>query len=70
MAVMSARAATNSPAFAAANSFLKFVNASPTPFHAVNNASALLEEAGFQRVDEGSNWEKNLTEGSKVYYTR
>jgi aspartyl aminopeptidase len=34
----------------AAVRFLKFVNASPTPFHAVHNAALRLEKAGFQKV--------------------
>jgi hypothetical protein len=34
----------------AATRFLKFVNASPTPFHAVQNASIRLENAGFHKV--------------------
>ncbi len=34
----------------AATRFLKFVNASPTPFHAVHNAAVRLEKAGFQKV--------------------
>lgn len=34
----------------AAKRFLTFINASPTPFHAVQNAVARLESAGFQRV--------------------
>jgi aspartyl aminopeptidase len=34
----------------AATRFLKFVNASPTPFHAVFNAALRLEKAGFQKV--------------------
>jgi len=34
----------------AAVRFLKFVNASPTPFHAVSNAAVRLEHAGFQKV--------------------
>ena len=34
----------------AATRFLNFVNASPTPFHAVQNASVRLEKAGFLKV--------------------
>ena len=34
----------------AATRFLSFVNASPTPFHAVANAAARLEGAGFTKV--------------------
>ncbi|KAG9015887.1 hypothetical protein FRB90_004308 [Tulasnella sp. 427] len=54
----------------AAKAFVNFVNASPTPFHAVQSAATLLDEAGFKRVDEGTNWEKDLKAGSKFYYTR
>jgi len=34
----------------AATRFIKFVNASPTPFHAVHNATLRLEKAGFLKV--------------------
>ena len=34
----------------AANNFIDFVNASPTPFHAVYNASVKLDNAGFTKV--------------------
>ena len=34
----------------AAHKFVDFVNASPTPFHAVQTASARLESAGFQKA--------------------
>jgi aspartyl aminopeptidase len=34
----------------AATRFLQFVNASPTPFHAVHNAALRLENAGFRKV--------------------
>ena len=34
----------------AATRFIQFVNASPTPFHAVHNAALRLEKAGFAKV--------------------
>jgi aspartyl aminopeptidase len=36
----------------AALRFLSFLNASPTPFHAVHNAIVRLEKAGFQKLLE------------------
>ncbi|QRV72845.1 aspartyl aminopeptidase [Ceratobasidium sp. AG-Ba] len=54
----------------AANSLLEFLNASPTPFHAVHNATLKLEAAGFQRIYEKDNWEKDLKEGGKYFFTR
>jgi hypothetical protein len=36
----------------AATRFLSFVNASPTPFHAVHNAALRLEKAGFRKVNK------------------
>ncbi|KAI0049635.1 peptidase M18, aminopeptidase I [Auriscalpium vulgare] len=54
----------------AATRFLHFVNASPTPFHAVVNASLRLEKAGFKKVLEKENWEDNLQAGGKYYFTR
>ncbi|EIW82401.1 aspartyl aminopeptidase [Coniophora puteana RWD-64-598 SS2] len=54
----------------AAKRFLTFVNASPTPFHAVHNASARLEAAGFQKIRETDDWEKALRPQGKYYFTR
>ncbi|KAL0949714.1 hypothetical protein HGRIS_009753 [Hohenbuehelia grisea] len=54
----------------AATRFLKFVNASPTPFHAVQNASLRLEKAGFLKIREKDDWEKDLKAGGKYYFTR
>ena len=36
---------------------LQFLQQSPTPFHAVCNMINMLEQAGFQRLDEVSTWE-------------
>ncbi|KJA29957.1 hypothetical protein HYPSUDRAFT_153148 [Hypholoma sublateritium FD-334 SS-4] len=54
----------------AATRFLKFVNASPTPFHAVHNAAVRLEKAGFQKILEKDDWEKTAQPGGKYYFTR
>ncbi|KAF8639770.1 hypothetical protein AX17_001030 [Amanita inopinata Kibby_2008] len=54
----------------AATRFLKFVNASPTPFHAVYNAVTHLEKAGFQKIREQDDWEKEVKPGGKYYFTR
>ncbi|TFK55786.1 aspartyl aminopeptidase [Heliocybe sulcata] len=54
----------------AATRFLNFVNASPTPFHAVHNAALRLEKAGFRKIREKDDWEKDLTAGGKYYFTR
>lgn len=34
----------------AANDFLNFVNASPTPFHAVKSVKEKLNKAGFKEI--------------------
>ncbi|PAV21026.1 aspartyl aminopeptidase [Pyrrhoderma noxium] len=52
----------------AANNFVDFVNASPTPFHAVYNASVKLDNAGFTKVREEDSWD--LKPGGKYYFTR
>lgn len=50
--------------------FLEFVNASPTPFHAVQSAIARLDKAGFVKVKERENWSSTLKPGGKYYMTR
>lgn len=37
-------------------SFVSFLNASPTPYHAITSAKTLLLKAGFQQLSETSNW--------------
>lgn len=49
--------------------FLRFVDASPSPFHAVESAIRLLEIAGFVRIYEGDSWD-SLTRGGKYFFTR
>ncbi|KAJ7638717.1 peptidase M18 [Roridomyces roridus] len=54
----------------AARRLLTFVNASPTPFHAVHEAIARLEKAGFSKVLENESWEDNIIPGGKYYFSR
>ncbi|KAF8558871.1 peptidase M18, aminopeptidase I [Imleria badia] len=54
----------------AAKRFLAFINASPTPFHAIQNAVARLEAAGFQKVREIDDWEEHIEPRGKYYFTR
>ncbi|TRX91331.1 hypothetical protein FHL15_007753 [Xylaria flabelliformis] len=54
----------------AALDFLDFVNASPTPYHAVHESIARLEKAGFTPVKERDNWSSTLKPGGKYYMTR
>ncbi|KAH9049995.1 peptidase M18 [Lactarius hengduanensis] len=68
---MQVLAATGFPAAPeAATRFLQFVNASPTPFHAVHNAALRLESAGFKKIREKDDWEANLQAGGRYYFTR
>ncbi|KAH8895171.1 peptidase M18, aminopeptidase I [Thozetella sp. PMI_491] len=53
-----------------ASDFIDFVNASPTPYHAVATASGLLEKAGFSNIKERDNWSSALKPGGKYYLTR
>ncbi|KAF8514863.1 aspartyl aminopeptidase [Hysterangium stoloniferum] len=50
------------------HAFLQFLNASPTPFHAVNVAVRLLEQKGFKQLREEDDWD--VKEGGKYYLTR
>ncbi|MGZ5207672.1 MAG: M18 family aminopeptidase [Sulfuricurvum sp.] len=47
---------------------LKFIDASPTPFHAVGQMGQLLEEKGFEKLDECKPW--GLENGKQYYVTR
>jgi len=50
--------------------FVDFVNASPTPYHAVQSASQRLEAAGFTLIHERNSWASTLRPGGKYYLTR
>ena len=39
-----------------AEGLLQFLNGSPTAFHAVENAAALLKENGFEELKETESW--------------
>jgi aspartyl aminopeptidase len=47
---------------------LGFLDASPTPFHATQNMSAMFKNAGFEKLSETEKW--NLEVGKKYYVTR
>ncbi|KAJ4418175.1 hypothetical protein N0V82_005750 [Gnomoniopsis sp. IMI 355080] len=53
-----------------AEEFIEFVNASPTPYHAVAEAVKRLEAAGFKGIKERDNWSSELLPGGKYYLTR
>lgn len=46
----------------------EFIDASPTAFHAVENAKAALEEACYSEVSEAEEW--RISKGRKCYVTR
>lgn len=52
---------------AAADDLCRFVDASPSPFHAVRTAAAALEEAGWVRADERDAWPAS---GGRGYVVR
>ncbi|KAK0668630.1 peptidase M18 [Cercophora samala] len=59
------------PPPASAHEFLDFVNASPTPYHAVQTATTLLKTAGFTPISERTPWTPStITPGGKYYLTR
>jgi aspartyl aminopeptidase len=56
------------PRNADADSLIAFLNASPTPFHAVDSAAAKLRDAGAAALDEQASW--SLEEGRTGYMER
>lgn len=49
---------------------MSFVNASPSPYHAVKVSKALLSAAGFVEISERSDWSKVVEAGKKYFLTR
>lgn len=49
----------------ATGDLLRFIDASPSPFHAVQTVSGRLEAAGFLRLDEADSWS---LDGGQGYY--
>lgn len=47
---------------------LAFIDAAPTPYHAVAECARRLERAGFARLDEGDAWK--VAPGTRAYVTR
>ncbi|KAJ3378260.1 hypothetical protein HDU84_007708 [Entophlyctis sp. JEL0112] len=62
-------AANRTHSLAAAQDFLTFVRASPSPFHAVAEARRRLEAAGFERLRERDSW-LNLRRNGRYFLTR
>ncbi len=56
------------PDVAAAKDLCRYLDASPSPFHAVEETARRLEVAGFSRLHETDAW--SLTPGAKHYVTR
>lgn len=54
----------------AGHELLSFINASPTPFHAVQSVKQRLEDAGFEHLDEKASWSDRCIPGGKYYLTR
>lgn len=50
------------------NQLLEFIQRSPTPFHAVASLRQMLEDAGFEVLDERANWQ--LRPGGRYLVTR
>ncbi len=49
---------------------MSFLNASPTPYHAVHNVKAKLTKNGFQELSERDNWPGKVLKGGKYFVTR
>ena len=59
----------SSQALECAQDFVDYVNASPTPYHAVKNVKTMLSKAGFIELMEAAKW-PNLARLDKYFVTR
>ncbi|KAM3162140.1 APE4-like protein [Lachancea thermotolerans] len=50
--------------------FVKFLNACPTPYHAVHEIKKHFDEYGFKELSERHSWDSVLTRGGGFYVTR
>jgi len=53
-----------------ADDFIDFVNKSPSPFHAVEEARKRLADAKYKELKECDNWKGKLETNGKYYFTR
>ena len=49
---------------------LNFLNSSPSPHHAVENAKTALLSSGFKQLFEGDCWESQIKPSGKYFITR
>lgn len=63
-----AKPAMPEPVVNASRDLLDYLDASPTPWHAVASAETRLRAAGFQSLEETSRWQLNA--GGRYYVTR
>jgi aspartyl aminopeptidase len=58
----------SAPDRTAALELIAFIDASPSPWHAVASAEALLQKNGYTRLEEGARWQ--LAKGGRYYVVR
>lgn len=54
----------------AVQSLLRFLDRSPTPFHAIKESITRLEASNFKRLEESSSTSWNIKAGESYYFTR
>ncbi|KAK2648250.1 hypothetical protein Ddye_015739 [Dipteronia dyeriana] len=63
-----AKTEANGEVSSVVSDFLDFLNASPTAFHAVDEAKKRLRKAGYEQISERENWK--LEAGKRYFFTR